>query len=122
MEFVPEFIRRGKKVIDLSADFRFKDAATYETHYQPHTAKDLLEKAVYGLCEINFDKIKDADLVGVSRMLSNQCPSSIDPLVEARSPRSGFNYCRFEIRCQRSGSNPFDGSALLRSQRIIQGL
>jgi N-acetyl-gamma-glutamyl-phosphate reductase len=64
MEFVPEFIRRGKKVIDLSADFRFKDVATYETHYQPHTAKDLLEKAVYGLCEINFDKIKDADLVG----------------------------------------------------------
>ena len=64
MELVPELIRRGKKVIDLSADFRFKDAATYETHYQPHTAKDLLEKTVYGLCEINFDTIKDADLVG----------------------------------------------------------
>lgn len=65
MEVVPEFIRRGKKVIDLSADFRFKDAAVYETHYQHHTAKALLEKTVYGLCEINFDKIKDADLVGV---------------------------------------------------------
>jgi len=64
MEFVPEFIRRGKKVIDLSADFRFKDAATYETHYQHHTAQDLLEKTVYGLCEVNFDQIKNADLVG----------------------------------------------------------
>jgi len=64
MEFVPELIRRGKKVIDLSADFRFKNAATYESHYQHHTAKELMEKAVYGLCEIYFDRIKKADLVG----------------------------------------------------------
>ena len=64
MEFVPELLRRGKKVIDLSADFRFKNAATYETHYQHHTAKDLLEKTVYGLCEVNFDQIKNTDLVG----------------------------------------------------------
>jgi N-acetyl-gamma-glutamyl-phosphate reductase len=64
MALVPELISRGKKVIDLSADFRFKDAAVYEAHYQPHTAKDLLDKAVYGLCEIYFDKIKEADLVG----------------------------------------------------------
>lgn len=64
MEFVPEILRQGKKVIDLSADFRFKNAATYETHYQYHTAKDLLEKTVYGLCEVNFDQIKNTDLVG----------------------------------------------------------
>jgi N-acetyl-gamma-glutamyl-phosphate reductase len=64
MKIVPELISRGKKVIDLSADFRFKDSATYETHYQQHTAKDLLEKSVYGLCEIYFDKIKNAVLVG----------------------------------------------------------
>ena len=65
MEFVPELISRGKKVIDLSADFRFKDSATYEAHYQEHTAKDLLETSVYGLCEIYFEKIKDAVLIGV---------------------------------------------------------
>ena len=64
MEVVPEIVRRGKKVVDLSADFRFKVAATYEAHYQPHTAQALLEKSVYGLCEINFDKIKSTDLVG----------------------------------------------------------
>lgn len=64
MEIVPELIFRGKKVIDLSADFRFKNSTTYEAHYQQHTAKDLLEKSVYGLCEIYFDKIKNADLVG----------------------------------------------------------
>jgi N-acetyl-gamma-glutamyl-phosphate reductase len=64
MTLVPEFISKGKKVIDLSADFRFKDANIYEAHYQQHTAKDLLDQAVYGLCEIYFDKIKEAALVG----------------------------------------------------------
>jgi N-acetyl-gamma-glutamyl-phosphate reductase len=64
MTIVPDMISRGKKVIDLSADFRFKDANIYEAHYQQHTAKELLDKAVYGLCEIYFEKIKNADLVG----------------------------------------------------------
>ena len=64
MEIVPELIRRGKKVVDLSADFRFKDASRYESVYQLHTAKDLLEKAVYGLCEVYHDKIKEAVLIG----------------------------------------------------------
>ena len=64
MEIVPALIRRGKKVIDLSADFRFRDVAAYETYYQPHTAKHLLEEAVYGLSEIYFDRIKKAQLVG----------------------------------------------------------
>ncbi|MDO9566513.1 MAG: N-acetyl-gamma-glutamyl-phosphate reductase [Candidatus Desulfaltia sp.] len=64
MEIIPGLIRRGKKVIDLSADFRFKDVLMYEEYYQPHTAKELLKEAVYGLCEIYFDKIKNAALIG----------------------------------------------------------
>ena len=64
MEIVPGLIQRGKKVIDLSADFRFKDVLRYEKYYQPHTAKELLKEAVYGLCEIYFDKIKNASLIG----------------------------------------------------------
>ncbi|MBU4415548.1 MAG: N-acetyl-gamma-glutamyl-phosphate reductase, partial [Proteobacteria bacterium] len=64
MQLVPEFIKRDKKIIDLSADFRFKDVSLYESFYQEHTAADLLEKAVYGLCEIYFEKIKSATLIG----------------------------------------------------------
>jgi len=64
MQLVPDFIKRDKKVIDLSADFRFKDVLLYESFYQEHIAADLLEKAVYGLCEIYFDKIKKATLIG----------------------------------------------------------
>jgi N-acetyl-gamma-glutamyl-phosphate reductase len=64
MTFVPEFIKRQKKVIDLSADFRFDDAAVYEAVYQPHTAKDLLKTAVYGLSEIYAEQIATATLIG----------------------------------------------------------
>jgi len=64
MAIIPDLIKRGKKVVDLSADFRFKDATTYESFYQSHTAKDLLEKSVYGLCEIYFDRIRNAELIG----------------------------------------------------------
>ncbi len=64
MEIIPGILKNGVKVIDLSADFRFKDAAIYEAYYQPHTAPDLLDKSVYGLCEVYADEIRKADLVG----------------------------------------------------------
>jgi len=64
MSFVPDFIKRGKKVIDLSADFRFNDAAIYESVYQPHTAQELLASAVYGLSDIYFEQIREATLIG----------------------------------------------------------
>ncbi len=64
MGVVPGLIRRGKRVIDLSADFRFKEPALYEAWYEPHEAKDLLKTAVYGLPELYFDEIQKASLVG----------------------------------------------------------
>lgn len=64
MEIVPGLIRAGKKVVDLSADFRFRNVAVYEEWYQSHTAKDLLNEAVYGLPELYRDTIRNARLVG----------------------------------------------------------
>ncbi len=64
MAIVPELLARGKKVVDLSADFRFDDLARYEGHYQPHTAPELLERSVYGLSDVFHAKIAGADLVG----------------------------------------------------------
>jgi N-acetyl-gamma-glutamyl-phosphate reductase len=64
MEVVAPLVRAGKRVVDLSADFRFRDAAVYEQWYQEHTAKDLLAEAVYGLPELHRDKIRSARLVG----------------------------------------------------------
>jgi N-acetyl-gamma-glutamyl-phosphate reductase len=64
MAFVPDLLKNGKKVIDLSADFRFSDSAAYEAAYQPHTSKELLADSVYGLSEIFKDKIEKSDLIG----------------------------------------------------------
>jgi len=64
MRIIPELIAKGKKVIDLSADFRFSDPLLYESVYQPHTAKELLDSAVYGLSEIYSEAIQNAVLIG----------------------------------------------------------
>lgn len=64
LEFVPQFINRGKRVIDLSADFRFKNVETYEAYYQPHPSKEYLKKSVYGLSEVYTEQIKTAQLIG----------------------------------------------------------
>jgi N-acetyl-gamma-glutamyl-phosphate reductase len=55
---------RSLKIVDLSADFRLRDAAAYEKWYgQPHTAPDLQADAVYGLTEFYRDDIRGARLV-----------------------------------------------------------
>lgn len=63
MEVVPTFLKLGKQVIDLSADYRLTDPAVYGEWYEPHMNPTLLKKAVYGLPEIRRSKIKGAKLV-----------------------------------------------------------
>ncbi|MBR1642718.1 MAG: N-acetyl-gamma-glutamyl-phosphate reductase [Butyrivibrio sp.] len=61
---VNEDILKNTKIIDLSADFRLKDVSVYEKWYKiEHKAPQYIEEAVYGLCEINRDKIKNARIV-----------------------------------------------------------
>ncbi len=64
MDIVPELLTAGIKVIDLSADFRFKSVSSYEACYQPHSAPEWLKKSVYGLSEINFADLQQSELVG----------------------------------------------------------
>jgi N-acetyl-gamma-glutamyl-phosphate reductase len=54
---------QGTKVVDLSADFRLRNLATYRHWYGEHGAPQLLGEAVYGLTELNREAIADADLV-----------------------------------------------------------
>jgi N-acetyl-gamma-glutamyl-phosphate reductase len=63
MRVVPSMLKRGKRVIDLSADFRFKSQKTYECWYQQHSAPGLLAKAAYGLPELYRAEIKKAKLI-----------------------------------------------------------
>jgi len=66
MDVVPELLKKGVKIVDLSADYRIKDSAVYQEWYKKELnqiSKELLLEAVYGLPEIYLDKIKDASLV-----------------------------------------------------------
>lgn len=64
MNLVPELVHRGKKVIDLGADFRLKDVSLYEKSYNhKHTAAKEVANAVYGLPEWNKEQIQSASLI-----------------------------------------------------------
>ena len=59
-----EDVLKTTKVIDLSADYRLKDVSVYEEWYKiEHKSPKFIEEAVYGLCEINRETIKDARLI-----------------------------------------------------------
>lgn len=64
LSIVPEFLRSGCRVIDVSADYRLKDPRTYEAWYEKkHTAPELLEEAVYGLTELYRSELPGARIV-----------------------------------------------------------
>lgn len=64
MEIAPQFLNKGIKVIDLSADFRLKDVNLYEKFYgAKHKANKYIFISVYGLPEFYRDKIKKAKLI-----------------------------------------------------------
>ncbi len=61
---INESILKKTKVIDIGADYRLKDQAVYEDWYDTkHMSPELLERAVYGLCELNREAIKSARLI-----------------------------------------------------------
>lgn len=63
-EFTPALLRKGIKVLDLSADFRLKSATVYKEFYEhDHPAPHLLAQSVYGLPELYRDQIRGASLV-----------------------------------------------------------
>ena len=64
MAFVPQILAQGLRVVDFSADYRLKDADTYEAWYNvSHTSPELFEEAVYGLPERYREDIRTARLV-----------------------------------------------------------
>lgn len=61
---INENILGKTKIVDLSADFRIKDVKVYEKWYGiEHKSPQFIEEAVYGLCEVNRDKVKVARLI-----------------------------------------------------------
>lgn len=83
-EYAIPLLEAGLKVIDLSADFRLRDAAVYEEFYgQPHPAPTFLPKAVYGLPEVYANEIARADLVAAPGCYPTSILLPLLPLLRA---------------------------------------
>ena len=84
-EFAVPLINAGVRVIDLSADFRLRDAAIYKDFYaHDHPAPEWLLKAVYGMPEIYRDQIKDALLVASPGCYPTSIILPLIPLLRAK--------------------------------------
>ncbi|HYG76174.1 MAG TPA: N-acetyl-gamma-glutamyl-phosphate reductase, partial [Planctomycetota bacterium] len=82
---VPGLLKGGAKVIDIGGEFRFKDAAIYETWYkEAHGCKDLLCEAEYGLPELFKEKIRTAKLVGNPGCYVTSAILALAPLLDAK--------------------------------------
>lgn len=99
---VNEDILAKVKIIDLSADFRIKDVATYEEWYGiKHPSAQYIDEAVYGLCEVNREAIKKARLLAnpgcyptcsnlsIRPLLLNKVIDASTIIIDAKSGTSG---------------------------------
>ncbi|MEK7270782.1 MAG: N-acetyl-gamma-glutamyl-phosphate reductase [Planctomycetota bacterium] len=103
MEAAPMFLNAGLRVIDLSSDYRLKDAAVYEKAYKrPHTDKGNLPRAVYGLPELDAaGAIRKADLLAnpgcyptasvlaLAPLFAHDLADPSDVVIDAKSGVSG---------------------------------
>jgi N-acetyl-gamma-glutamyl-phosphate reductase len=74
----------GVPVFDLSADFRLRDLSVYREWYGEHQAPELVDGAVYGLCELEREALRKADLVAVPGCYPTASTLAIAPLVKAQ--------------------------------------
>ena len=101
MKVAPVFLKRGKKVIDLSADFRLRDVKSYERWYGKHTAQDIIKEAVYGIPELYRDALRKTMFVanpgcyptsvilGLAPVLKEKWIDPASIIVDAKSGASG---------------------------------
>lgn len=83
MNMMPALLDKGIRVIDLSADFRIRDAELWSKWYgEPHACPDILSQAVYGLPEVNRESIKSAQLVACPGCYPTSVQLGLLPLVE----------------------------------------
>lgn len=84
MNYARDLLAKGIKVIDLAADFRFKDLSLWQSWYDmEHVCPDLLDEAVYGLPEMNRELIKSANIVGSAGCYTSAAQLSMLPLTKS---------------------------------------
>jgi N-acetyl-gamma-glutamyl-phosphate/LysW-gamma-L-alpha-aminoadipyl-6-phosphate reductase len=84
VNLVPKLLEAGLKVIDMSADFRLKKPADYETYYGwKHANPEMLKDATYGLPELHREEIKNAKLVACPGCEATAAILGLAPIVKA---------------------------------------
>jgi len=83
MEVAKKLFDGKALIIDLSADFRFEDVEVYQGAYIPHTAKELIPQAVFGLPEVYREQIKGAKLIGNPGCYPTSAILGLYPLLKA---------------------------------------
>lgn len=81
--FVRDVLADGRRVLDISADFRLRDAAVYARWYGPHAAPELLSQAVYGLPEFYREALRGTRLVAVPGCYPTGALLGLVPLARA---------------------------------------
>lgn len=81
---VPELIELGVKIVDMSGDFRLRDVAAYQRYYETeHPCPELLESFVYGLPELNRDRIRASDRIASPGCFATSTELALLPLARA---------------------------------------
>ena len=94
MDSTSAFLKSGKKVIDLSADFRIRDKAVYEKWYEvKHVCPEYLAKAVYGLSEFYRKDIKKTSLLANPGCYPTSIILGCTPLLKEGLVDTGFIVC-----------------------------
>lgn len=83
MSVAPGFLKAGRKVIDLSADFRLREAKVYELWYARHSAVETLSAAVYGIPELYREAIRRTSLVANPGCYPTSIILGLAPLLKA---------------------------------------
>jgi N-acetyl-gamma-glutamyl-phosphate reductase len=82
-QIAPQLLEKGCKVLDLSADYRFSDLATYTSWYgQERSDRTVAATAVYGLPELYRDRISEAQLVGCPGCYPTASLLALSPLLK----------------------------------------
>lgn len=84
MNHAEALLAAGTKVIDLAADFRLQDLQQFEKWYGlSHACPEILKQSVYGLCELNREKIKQAQVIGNPGCYPTTVQLGLAPLLQA---------------------------------------
>jgi len=107
VNLAPTLLEAGLKVIDMSADFRLKNPADYETWYGwKHTHPELLQEAAYGLPELHREEIKKARLIGCPGCMATATILALAPIIKADLIDKNHIVADLKVGSSGGGSKP----------------